>query len=47
MVCAEATDEDGLQRVKGLIAERLETFGKGERLKVTWLHATASELSLD
>jgi hypothetical protein len=33
---AEAGDEESLRRLEGLIASRLETFGKGERLTVTW-----------
>lgn len=33
---AEATDEEGLQRVQGLVAEHLERFGERDHLKVSW-----------
>ena len=35
-VGAEAANEEGLQRVQGLIARDLEWFGRREHLKVNW-----------
>ena len=42
LVRVEAADEEGLRRVEGLIAERLQTFGSREGLTVTWREAVAS-----
>ena len=35
-VRAEAANEEGLQRVQGLIARDLERFGRREHLQVNW-----------
>ena len=33
---AEAADEANLQRIQGMLTTRLETFGRHEKLTVTW-----------
>ena len=33
---AQAADEESLRRIEELIAERLETFGRRDHLKVSW-----------
>lgn len=43
IVLVEAADEAGLQRLKSLIAHRLETIGSRDHLKVTWDAAEAPE----
>jgi hypothetical protein len=36
LVRVTADDEESLQRVAGLVADRLQTFGRHEGLTVTW-----------
>ena len=36
LVRVDADDEESLRRITGLIAERLQTFGRHEGLAVTW-----------
>ena len=38
---AEASDEESLQRVQGIIARDIERFGKRHQLTVTWQRAPA------
>lgn len=38
---AEATDQDGLQRIQDGIARRLETVGRRDHLRVTWQQGEA------
>jgi hypothetical protein len=38
---AEAADEENLRRLTGLLAHRLETIGRRDRLRVTWLDPQA------
>jgi uncharacterized membrane protein YcjF (UPF0283 family) len=40
---AEAADEESLRRLQDLVAHRLETIGRRDRLKVTWERSEAPE----
>jgi len=35
-ICAEAADEESLQRIQDLLTARLQKFGRREHLTVTW-----------
>ncbi len=38
-LCVEASDEEKLARVKGLVTDRLMQFGRRDQLTVTWASA--------
>jgi hypothetical protein len=41
MVCIEATDEDSLRRLQGVLTSNLERFGRREHLTVSWQQPVA------
>jgi hypothetical protein len=43
MLRLEAADEEGLHRLEGAVAHRLETIGRRDGLKVNWQHSDATE----
>jgi len=45
LVRVHADNEESLQRIAGLVADRLETFGRHERLTLTWTTASPNVIS--